>query len=59
MPRDGRVGAAVTGHCERFDRLVEFVNCAVAVALMIAAWVLVVELLALWDRHDRHEHHVR
>jgi hypothetical protein len=31
---------------------VEFVNFAFAVALMAAFWVLVVELLGWFDRHD-------
>jgi hypothetical protein len=38
---------------------VELVNFAIAVVLVAVAWVLVVELLALWDQHDRREHHRR
>jgi hypothetical protein len=32
---------------------VEFVNFSVAVVLMLAAWVLVVQVLGWIDRHDR------
>jgi hypothetical protein len=32
---------------------VEFVNFGLAIVLMAAAWLLVVELLGWIDRHDR------
>ncbi len=46
----------------RFDRLVEFVNFLLALAIMAAAWTLVVEALAFVDRHGqpgRRSRHVR
>lgn len=54
MTRERSVPTAPRAPWAGFDRIVEFVNLAIAVALLAAAWVLVVELLAWFDRdHGR------
>jgi hypothetical protein len=56
MPRERSVQAGARCSAARFDRVMEFVNLLLALAMVGGAWVLVVELLAWSYRHD---HRVR
>ncbi len=55
MPRERRVDDSPDAATAGFDRLVEFVNFALALVIMAAAWTLVVELLG-WAERRTHGH---